>query len=180
MIRGRGCCSIIDHLDFPLLLLSRRQASTFPSRTAASRDPSPAPAPPSPGRIDTNRSGPVAYNRPSSARKGDLPASEMGRSSTSAADLEDDDALAAEIARLEAEAAPPRISPVHVWGQADWGPGAGKWGMGPRALDRESGRPLSAEEQEKQEEVERLRDRRARLRRERALARGGDGASGEQ
>lgn len=56
---------------------------------------------------------------------------------------------------------PPKISPVHVWGQAEWGPKAGRWGKGPDGLS------VKQDQEEPSEEVEELRERRARLRRER-------------
>lgn len=85
--------------------------------------------------------GPVPYNLPSTSRH--------------ATKKQQDDQF---------NTGPPKISPVHIWGQAQWGPKAGKWGKGPSAENeqREDG----------EEEGEELRERRARLRKQREASRG--------
>lgn len=127
------------------------EASTFPSRTSAYADDS--------DRQSGQRfvfpqggfkGGPVAYNLPQTARADAERRQQQERDETNS-----------ENRRPSQREGPPRISPVHVWGQADWGPRAGRWGRGTKAFSEGEGEEGSAEE------AESLRDRRARLRLER-------------
>lgn len=126
------------------------EASTFPSRTSFYQDGQRGVG------VDTEKSGPVAYNMPSTARtspryEGERSPEAHKPSSTS-----------------HAYEGPPKISPVHIWGQADWGPKAGKWGRGPSALRGNEDEELHGADA--QATGEELRERRARLRREREQA----------
>lgn len=129
------------------------EASTFPSRTSYySHDTGGTSSP-----LDTSKSGPIAYNMPSVARARPHESSkyEGERAATGRADAED--------AEDHRNSGPPKISPVHIWGQAEWGPRAGKWGKGPTGKETD---------QEGEQETEELRVRRARMRRQRESERG--------
>ncbi|CAO1615421.1 unnamed protein product [Sympodiomycopsis kandeliae] len=136
------------------------EASTFPSRTSSYRDDPTGSA--SGSRVDVSRSGPVSYNMPSTARSHRAKSAEdssfegeraaVGRQQDSNPSLQD--------AHVHHPSeGPPKISPVHVWGQADWGPKAGKWGKGPSGLKDDSDADMDPSED--------LRTRRARLRKQR-------------
>ena len=122
------------------------EASSFPARTSSYNEDDEIP--PSARQYSLNRSGPIPHNLPSTSKY---------RSTPSA---------------TAPDEAPPKISPVHIWGQADWGPAAGRWGQGPRAkaqeeAEEEGGRAMRQPGETQLQADERLRDRRARLRRER-------------
>ncbi|CAO1620258.1 unnamed protein product [Parajaminaea phylloscopi] len=130
------------------------ETSTFPDRTSAYADDPSRPHDSSSSLSHwLQKGGPVAQSMPRAPREQD----EGPPSSSTVANRD----------------GPPRISPVHVWGQADWGPGAGKWGLGPKAYAADSaraqgrGRPSEegsvATEEPVDEAEESPRDRRARL-----------------